>query len=91
MTTVELFKDAAFVKEVAGIKSVEDVQKAFAAKGVNISIDELNTIKEKFITNGKLNEEDLENVAGGSSSVSIPIIFTDDHIILDSGNWDLPW
>ncbi|MBR0031614.1 MAG: hypothetical protein IJP61_04950 [Treponema sp.] len=64
MTKEELFKDAAFVKEIAGLKSLEEVQKAFAAKGVDISIDELNKIKEKAAS-GKLSDSDLDAVAGG--------------------------
>ena len=64
MTKEELFKDAAFVKEIAGLKSLEEVQKAFAAKGVDISIDELNKIKEDA-ANEKLSDFDLDAVAGG--------------------------
>ncbi|MCR4626996.1 MAG: hypothetical protein K5640_05065 [Treponema sp.] len=66
MTKEELFKDGAFVKKVAGMKSVEEVKEAFAAKGVDISIDELNKIKEKAAS-GKLDDSDLDAVAGGSA------------------------
>ena len=76
MTKEELFKDAAVVKEVAGLKSVEEVQKALAAKGVDISIDELNKIKEKAAS-GKLSDSDLDAVAGGSD------------ITISAGDWDL--
>ncbi len=64
MSKEELLKDAAFLKEVAAMKSVEEVQKAFAAKGVDISIDELNALQKKAM-NGELSDADLENVAGG--------------------------
>lgn len=71
MTKEELFKDAAFVKEVAGLKSVEEVQKAFAAKGVDISIDELNKLKEDAAS-GKLSDSDLAAVAGGDGYTPAP-------------------
>lgn len=64
MTKEELLKDEAFVKEVAKMKSVEEAQKAFAAKGVDISIDELNKLKEKAAS-GKLDMNELDAVAGG--------------------------
>ncbi len=72
MTKEELLKDAAFVKEVAGMKSVEEVQKAFAAKGIDISIAELNSLKEKAAS-GKLDEADLDAVAGGWSVSDVNI------------------
>ncbi len=65
MTKEELFKDAAFVKEIAGLKSVEEVQKAFAAKGVTISIDELNELRQDYM-DGKLSDFELDAVAGGA-------------------------
>ena len=64
MTKEELLKDAAFVKEVAQLKDIEDVQRAFAAKGVDISIDELRDIQQKAAS-GRLSDDDLEQVAGG--------------------------
>jgi predicted ribosomally synthesized peptide with nif11-like leader len=65
MTTKELLKDESFVKKVSGMKSVEDVQKAFADKGVSISIDELKKMQKA--ANGELSDGDLESVAGGHS------------------------
>ncbi len=59
MTKEELLKDAAFIKEVAE-KSVEDIQKAFEAKGAPISADEAKAIKD-----GKLSIDALDSVAGG--------------------------
>ena len=60
MTKEELLNDETFLKEISTMKNVEDVQKAFAAKGVTISVEELKAIYE-----GKLSTETLENVAGG--------------------------
>ena len=78
MTKEELLKDAAFVKEVAQLKDIEDVQRAFAAKGVDISIGELRDIQQKAAS-GKLSDDDLEQVAGG--------IFDNWEIGGTSGNW----
>ena len=60
MTKEELLNDETFLKEISTMKNVEDVQKAFAAKGVTISVEELKAIKE-----GKLSADALDNVAGG--------------------------
>ncbi len=59
MTKEELLKDGTFLKEVSG-KKADDVQKAFAAKGVNISTEEAKDISE-----GKLPIDALDDVAGG--------------------------
>ena len=70
---MELLKDEAFAKELLNENNPEDVQAKLNAKGVDISLEEVNAIAaamEKAAQGGaaesdELSEDDLENVAGG--------------------------
>jgi hypothetical protein len=57
------------VTSLLKIETAEEAQKALKAKGLEVSLDEVNAIGdwlEKAAENGgKLSEEELENVAGG--------------------------
>ena len=62
----ELFSDEAFVTSILELETVEEVQKALADKGLELSIDEIITIKNTLANEEtELSEDDLENVAGG--------------------------
>jgi len=69
--TLELFKNEAFMKKVC-FMSAEDAQKEFAAKGSDITVEQLNAIAEearKMLENGdELDEEALDDVTGGKMS-----------------------
>ncbi len=62
-----LMADKAFVEKIANLEEPEDVQAAFAEKGVDFSIEEINTIAEMVMNNGseELGEGDMEAVTGG--------------------------
>ena len=66
----EATKDIEFAKKIIKIQSPEEMQKAFATKGLELSLEEaqamISTIKN-FAENksGELSEADLEGVAGG--------------------------
>ena len=66
----EAMKDVEFAKKIIGIQSPEEMQKAFATKEIELSLEEaqaiISTIK-KLAKNesGELSEDDLEGVAGG--------------------------
>jgi hypothetical protein len=69
----EIFSDEAFVKELFSKEDPEEVQKMLADKGIDLSIDEIVTLKDMLekklqqAQNGEeLAEDDLEEVAGGS-------------------------
>lgn len=63
----EVFSDQAFVDSMLGMETAEDVQKALAEKGLELSLSEIQSIKNSLENSeGELSEESLENVAGGS-------------------------
>jgi hypothetical protein len=54
------------------METPEAVQKALSDKGVELSLEEINSIKDFLYANeGELSEADLENVAGGVSAQQI--------------------
>lgn len=59
----------------------EEVQNLLKGEGIDFSLEEILLIKEAVVkssvqgaANGELSEDDLENVAGGSSINIVPII-----------------
>ena len=66
----EAVKDIKFVEKIMDIQSPEEIQKAFKAKGIDLSLEEsqvvISTIK-KVVENEscELSEEDLSEIAGG--------------------------
>lgn len=73
---VELMKDKEFVERIAKIEKKEDIINAFAAKGLELSMEEIDELIQKgqeVISNGEfdrvkkaLSEDKLENVSGGT-------------------------
>lgn len=64
----ELLKDSSFIEELKTAENDEDVQKLFAAKGIDLSLDEIAQMVQESIAaheKGELDEESLENVSGG--------------------------
>jgi predicted ribosomally synthesized peptide with nif11-like leader len=72
---VELLKDEAFVKELVAQETPEDAQKFLASKGVEVSAEELENIRKEILAridgNEEMNDEQLEQVAGGSVAVDV--------------------
>lgn len=67
---VEILKkvmgDSEFVETIVAMEDPADVQKAFADKGVDFTIDEINMIaRQAFGGDDELDENELEDVAGG--------------------------
>ncbi|MFV0413787.1 MAG: Nif11-like leader peptide family RiPP precursor [Oscillospiraceae bacterium] len=61
-------EDQAFLEKLVALDSPEEVQAAFKQdKGIDITIDDIVTIQKVVESKmeGELNEDDLENVAGG--------------------------
>ena len=75
----ETFKDEEFAKRIIKIKEKEELIKAFAEKGLELSMEEINYLIQKgqeAISNGEfgkikkaLSENELENIAGGVGGV----------------------
>ena len=67
----ELLKDKAFAEEFFKQETAEDAQKFLASKGVDVTIDELNQLRDAIVarlddSNGdELSDDQLDNVAGG--------------------------
>ena len=64
----EVFADKEFAEKVLALTEPEDVQKAFADKGIDLSIEDVKAIGRMLAENqdGELSEEALLDVAGGS-------------------------
>lgn len=71
----ELFSDEAFVNALMELESAEEVQSTLAAKGLNLSLDEINSIRTSLLSaenpDAELSESELENVSGGSITAII--------------------
>ena len=68
---MELMKDEEFFKECIKQESTESVKKLFESKGIELSVEEINAMRDAFILvtqndDSELNDEQLEGVAGGS-------------------------
>ncbi len=71
----ELFSDETFVSSLLELETPEEVQKALAEKGVDLTIDEICTVQKSLMqSDGELSEEDLENVSGGSIIATLIIV-----------------
>ena len=82
MDLEKLFQDEAFAKEVLTMQDLGDVQAALKAKGVDLSIAEIEGLgkdikkalakqQEQEDPNAELSLEDLEDVAGGFFGTAI--------------------
>ena len=72
--TLELLHNKDFVKKILSL-SPEDAQKEIEKEGGAISVDELKqigeTINNAIRSNGELDEESLEQVAGGGKRLEV--------------------
>ena len=64
----EVFADKEFAEKVLALTEPEDVQKAFAEKGIDLSVEDVKAIGRMLAENqdGELSEDALMDVAGGS-------------------------
>lgn len=65
---VVLENDKEFVKAIGDMEDPYEVQKAFAEKGIDLTIEDISTIARtcaSLAESGELDEEVLENVSGG--------------------------
>ena len=69
----EAMKDVEFAKKIIEIQSPEEMQKAFATKKIDLSLEEaqavISTIKKLSESkSGEVSDEDLEEISGGATS-----------------------
>ena len=70
-----LMADPEFVESLTRMEDNTEVQKAFAERGVELSLEDINTIAEvAFGSDGELDEAQLEGVAGGVAWEIIAIV-----------------
>lgn len=61
----ETLKDEEFAKQIAAMQTEEQIQKAFAAKNIEISAEELEDLKQKGAA--ALSNNELEEITGGGA------------------------
>jgi len=68
----KVLADSDFTKSLLNMENPEDVQAALKEKGVDITLEEINTIRKALEQqeNGELSDDDLEDVAGGSLTIA---------------------
>jgi lactobin A/cerein 7B family class IIb bacteriocin len=75
----ELFSDEEFVNSLLTLDTPEEVQSALSGKGLDLSLDEIATIRTSILTaaeqGGELSEEQLESVSGGFAPIITFIVF----------------
>ena len=76
----ELMKDEAFLDAIFSKESSEEVQKLFAEKGVELTMEEVDGLAAAILQaapegNGELSEDALDSVAGGTLWFPRPLPF----------------
>ena len=75
----EAMRDIKFDEKIIDIRSPEEMQKAFATKEIDLSLEEaqavISTIKKLSESKpGEVSDEDLEEISGGATSSTNSII-----------------
>ena len=75
----EAMRDIKFVEKIIDIRSPEEMQKAFATKEIDLSLEDaqavISTIKKLSESKpGEVSDEDLEEISGGATSSTNSII-----------------
>ena len=74
----ELMKDEAFLDAIFSKESSEEVQKLFAEKGVELTMEAVEGLAAAVLQaapegNGELSEDALDSVAGGRRIIWLPL------------------
>ena len=69
-------EDREFVARIAAMEEAEEVQQAFAEKGVEFTLEEISYIANQVMNGNtdELDEEQLEAVAGGVDPVTVTVV-----------------
>lgn len=91
----ELMKDEAFLDAMFSKESSEEVQKLFAEKGVELTMEEVEGLAAAILQaapegNGELSEDALDSVAGGRI-IWLPIPFPIPIPWPDHRRWPRRW
>ena len=63
--TEYVLNDEELMSNLENANSAQEVSALLAGKGININAETIDAFMTQLLSNGELNEEDLENVAGG--------------------------
>ena len=69
---MEVMRDEDFVNQILDMQTTEEVKEAFAEKGLELSLEEIDIISQiinKMVDKNttELSDEDLEEISGGAS------------------------
>lgn len=81
-------EDKAFVEKLLSMEAPEDVQKAFAEKGVELTLEEVKLMGQMLASekgNEELDADQLDAVAGGIALATITAIIGGIALIIDVG------
>jgi lactobin A/cerein 7B family class IIb bacteriocin len=74
----ELFSDEAFTSSLLALETAQEVQSALSDKGLDLSLEEIASIRDSILTattqGGELSEEQLESVSGGIGPITLFIV-----------------
>lgn len=74
----ELFSDEVFMESLLELETPEGVQKALSDKGLDLSLEEITTIRDALLNNeGELSDGQLESISGGSVAGIVANILND--------------
>lgn len=66
--------DQNFTEKLFSLETPEEVQNLLKAEGINFTLEEINEIRKALVKTtekGELNDEDLEEVAGGIDAATV--------------------
>ncbi len=66
-----VLSDSDFAQKLLEMESPEEVQSALKNKGIDLTLEDIHAVQNILANqeNGELNEDELENVAGGSLTI----------------------
>ena len=83
-------EDKAFVEKLLSLEEPEDVQKAYAEKGVDLTLDEVKMMGQMLAADGneaELDANQLDAVSGGVALATITAIVGGVTLIIDVGTY----
>lgn len=84
----ELLKDEAVAKEFFSQPTAEDAQKFLASKGVEVTLDELNELRQAMVSevdSDELSDDQLDNVAGGVNWKKVAVVAACPSVFIAAG------
>ena len=82
-------KDADFVQKLLSLEEPEDVQKLYAEKGVDLTLDEVKLMGAMLSSEDgdEVSDEQLDSVAGGIALTTVTAIIGGVAVLIDIGTY----